>query len=137
VTVHDLPTVNACLNAASALLLAAGYRAIRRRQRRRHARLMLAAVCTSALFLISYVAYHSQVGSVRFEGRGLVRAFYLIILTTHAVLALAISILVPLTLTPAIRGTFERHRRRARITLPLWLYVSLTGVLVYWMLYHL
>lgn len=136
-TVQDLPTLNACLNTASALLLAAGYRAIRRRQRRRHARFMVAAVCTSALFLISYLAYHSQVGSVRFEGHGLVRAFYLAVLATHAVLAAVIALLVPLTLRLALREAFARHRRLARVTLPIWLYVSLTGVLVYWMLYHL
>jgi len=136
-TLHDLPALNACLNALCALLLTAGYRAIRLRRRRLHARFMVAALCVSTLFLISYVVYHSHVGSVTFEGQGAVRAFYLTVLATHAVLAIGITILVPLTITPALRGRFDRHRRRARVTLPIWLYVSLTGVLVYWMLYRL
>jgi putative membrane protein len=136
-TVTDLPALNAFLNASSALLLATGYALIRRGRRDAHKRVMLAALASSALFLTSYLVYHAQVGSVRFRGQGAVRTVYLTILLTHTVLAVAIVPLVATTLVPALRGRFDRHRRLARVTLPLWAYVSVTGVVIYWMLYRL
>jgi uncharacterized membrane protein YozB (DUF420 family) len=136
-TVTDLPALNACLNATSAVLLATGYVLIRRGRRDAHKRVMLAALVSSALFLTSYLVYHAQVGSVRFRGQGPVRTAYFTILLTHTVLAVVIVPLVAMTLVPALRGRFDRHRRLARLTLPLWAYVSVTGVVIYWMLYRL
>jgi uncharacterized membrane protein YozB (DUF420 family) len=136
-TVTDLPALNACLNATSAGLLATGYVLIRRGHRAAHKRVMLAALASSAVFLTSYLVYHAQVGSVRFRGQGPVRTLYFTILLTHTVLAVVIVPLVGMTLMPALRGRFDRHRRLARITLPLWAYVSVTGVVIYWMLYRL
>jgi uncharacterized membrane protein YozB (DUF420 family) len=136
-TVTDLPAVNAALNATSALLLATGYFLIRGGRRRAHKRVMLAALVSSALFLTSYLVYHAQVGSVRFRGQGPIRTLYFTILLTHTVLAVVIVPLVVMTLVPALRERFDRHRRLARVTLPLWGYVSVTGVVIYWMLYRL
>ncbi len=136
-TLRDLPALNAALNATSALLLACGYVLIRRGHRRAHRAVMIAALACSTLFLTSYLVYHAQVGSVRFAGGGSVRTVYLTILATHTVLAALIVPLVAVTLTRALRGTFDRHRRIARLTLPLWAYVSVTGVVIYWMLYRL
>ena len=102
-----------------------------------HRLCMLSAFTTSALFLVSYLTYHYQVGSVPFQGRGWIRFVYFAILISHTILAAAIVPLVLLTLTRALRGRFDRHKRIARWTLPLWLYVSITGVIVYWMLYGL
>jgi uncharacterized membrane protein YozB (DUF420 family) len=136
-TVTDLPALNACLNATSALLLATGYVLIRRGRRVAHKRVMLAALASSALFLTSYLAYHAQVGSVRFQGQGPVRTVYFTILLTHTVLAVVIVPLVGMTVVPALRERFDRHRRLARVTLPLWGYVSVTGVVIYWMLYRM
>jgi uncharacterized membrane protein YozB (DUF420 family) len=132
-----LPAVNATLNATSAVLLAAGYFFIRRRRIAAHRACMLAAVGVSSLFLISYIIYHLQVGATRFPGSGGVRVLYLVILATHTVLAVTIVPLVAVTLIRALRGRFERHRRIARWTLPAWLYVSVTGVVIYFMLYHM
>jgi uncharacterized membrane protein YozB (DUF420 family) len=98
---------------------------------------MIAALCSSSLFLASYLVYHAQVGSVRFTGQGPIRTVYFAILLSHTVLAVAIVPLVLVTVTRALRGRFDRHRRLARVTLPLWAYVSVTGVVVYWMLYRL
>jgi len=137
VTAADLPALNAVLNTTSALLLLAGYRLVRSGRREAHRRVMLAALATSALFLISYLVYHAQVGSVRFTGQGPVRTVYFVILISHTVLAAAIVPLVLVTLARALRGRFDAHRRLARYTLPLWLYVSVTGVAVYLMLYRL
>lgn len=132
-----LPHLNAALNATSFLLLVAAFYQIRRGNVRAHRRLMLSALAVSALFLVSYVAYHAQYGSVRFQGQGTVRAVYFVILVTHIILAAAIVPLVIVTVTRALRGDFAPHRRIARWTYPLWLYVSVTGVVVYVMLYHL
>ena len=132
-----LPHLNAALNALSFLLLVAGLYQIMRGNVRAHRRLMVSALAVSGLFLVSYVAYHAQHGSVRFTGRGAVRAVYFFILVTHIVLAAAIVPLVVLTVTRALRGDFARHKRIARWTYPLWRYVSVTGVVVYVMLYHL
>jgi uncharacterized membrane protein YozB (DUF420 family) len=136
-TVADLPALNACLNATSAVLLATGYVLISSGRRTAHKRVMLAALVSSALFLTSYLVYHFHVGSVRFRGQGSVRTLYFTILLTHTVLAVVIVPLVGMTLVPALRGRFDKHRRLARITLPLWAYVSVTGVVIYWMLYRL
>lgn len=136
-TLADLPTLNAVLNAASAVLLACGFAMIRAGRREAHRRFMLAAVSTSSLFLVSYLVYHFQVGSVRFTGTGAIRNAYLAILLTHTVLAIVIVPLVLLTLRLALRERFPAHRRLARVTLPLWTYVSVTGVVIYWMLYRL
>jgi uncharacterized membrane protein YozB (DUF420 family) len=136
VTVHDLPTLNAALNATSALLLAIGFRLIKTGRRQAHERAMTAALVSSALFLVSYVVYHVQVGSVRYTHTGPIRYVYFFILLTHVVLAFAIVPLVLVTVVRAWRERFDAHRRIARITLPLWAYVSVTGVVIYWMLYH-
>jgi len=132
-----LPTLNATLNAITTVLLASGYFFIRRRRIAAHKFCMLSALCTSALFLISYLTYHFQIGSKPFTGQGPIRIVYFAILISHTVLAVTIVPLVILTVRRAWRGNFERHARIARRTLPLWLYVSFTGVVVYWMLYQL
>jgi len=135
--VRLLPTLNAGLNATSAVLLLLGYRFIRRRQVAAHRACMLAAFAASSLFLIAYLTYHFQVGSVRFTGTGGLRSVYLTILASHTLLAALVPPLAIITLWRAMRARFDRHRRIARWTLPVWLYVSVTGVVVYWMLYHL
>jgi putative membrane protein len=132
-----LPTVNACLNATAALLLVAGWAFIRRGQVAAHRACMLAALAASALFLTSYLYYHSQAGSVTFPGRGTARLVYLAILVSHSVLAAAVPFLAGASVYLAFSGRFPRHRALARWTLPLWLYVSVTGVVVYWMLYRM
>jgi len=137
VTVSDLPALNATLNATSAVLLTTGWILIRRGRIAQHRAVMIAAVCTSILFLISYLVYHAQVGSVRFTKQGPIRAVYFTILLTHTVLAVAIVPLVLVTLTRGLRARYERHRRIARWTMPIWLYVSVTGVIVYLMLYQM
>jgi len=137
VTWQDLPTLNAALNTASAVLLLAGWRLIRHGRRDAHRRAMLLALATSTLFLVSYLAYHFEVGSVRFTGQGPIRRVYFVILVSHTVLAAAIVPLVLVTLRRALRGRFDAHRALARVTLPLWLWVSVSGVVVYWMLYRL
>ena len=136
-TVSDLPALNATLNATSAVLLTTGWILIRRGRIAQHRAVMIAAVCTSALFLISYLVYHAQVGSVRFTKQGPIRAVYFTILLTHTVLAATIVPLVLVTLTRGLRARYERHRRIARWTMPIWLYVSVTGVIVYLMLYQM
>jgi uncharacterized membrane protein YozB (DUF420 family) len=136
-SLSSLPALNAVLNASSALLLLCGYAAIRAGRRQAHERFMIAALTTSTLFLASYLVYHFQVGSVRFQGTGPIRTLYFTILLTHTVLAVAIVPLVLLTVSRAWGSRFDAHRRIARITLPLWAYVSVTGVVIYWMLYRL
>ncbi len=135
--VRDLPALNAVLNGSAALLLSIGYALIRRRRIEAHRKVMIAAFCVSVLFLISYLVYHAQVGSVRFQKTGAIRTVYLSILLTHTVLAASVPFLAVLTLFRGLKGDYKRHRRIARWTLPIWLYVSVTGVVVYWMLYHL
>ena len=135
--VRDLPTVNATLNGTAALLLVVGHRLIRRGRIRQHRAVMLSAFGCSVLFLASYLYYHAQVGSVRFQGTGWLRTTYLTILASHTVLAAAVPVLAILTLRLALKGQFDRHRALARWTYPIWLYVSVTGVIVYWMLYQL
>lgn len=134
---HDLSTVNAILNGTAAVLLTVGYILIRRRRIETHRKVMWAAFTVSVVFLISYLVYHYQVGSVRFQKTGLIRTVYLSILLTHTVLAAAVPPLAILTLRRGVRQDFPRHRRIARWTLPIWLYVSVTGVVVYLMLYQM
>jgi uncharacterized membrane protein YozB (DUF420 family) len=137
VPVATLPAVNAALNATSAVLLVVGYLFIRRRKVTQHKLCMLSAFVVSCIFLISYLTLRYYAGMTRFTGRGWIRPIYFAILTSHTILAATIVPLALVTLTRALRGRFDRHVRIARWTLPLWLYVSVTGVLVYWMLYHL
>ena len=132
-----LPTVNATLNATSVVLLLAGYRAIRRRDVRRHRACMLAAFTTSIAFLTSYLVYHAHVGTTRFPGAGWRRGLYLAILFSHTPLAALVPFLAITVIVFALRGAFSRHRAWAVWTLPVWLYVSVTGVVIYLMLYHL
>jgi len=135
--IEYLPTVNAALNAISAVLLVWGYVLIRRKRIEQHRRVMLTAFATSCLFLVCYLVYHAQVGSVRFQKTGAIRTVYLSILATHTVLAAIVPVLAIITLRRGLAGRYDRHRKVARWTLPIWLYVSVTGVVVYGMLYHL
>ena len=139
--VHDLPAVNAILNGTAAILLTRGYLLIRAGRRQDHKKTMIAAFGVSVLFLISYLIYHAQVGSVSFQKTGLIRTFYLTILFTHTVLAATVPVLAIITLRRALKAektrNFFPHTRIARWTLPIWLYVSVTGVVVYFMLYWL
>lgn len=130
------PSFNAVLNASCAGCLAIGYLFIRRKNIAAHRLCMTAAFCLSVLFLISYLTYHALHGATRFPGTGLARRLYLAILVSHTVLAVAIVPLVLRTLSLALQGRYDLHRRIARWTLPLWMYVSVTGVVVYWMLYR-
>jgi len=136
-SISDLPVLNATLNATSAVLLLLGYRAVRRQEIERHRRLMVSAACVSAVFLVSYLVYHAHVGSVRFTATGIPRTVYFTILITHTILAAAIVPLVLRTLYLGWRRRDDRHRRIARWTFPLWLYVSVTGVVIYLMLYRI
>lgn len=135
-SVHDLPALNATLNAISAVLLVIAYRFIRRGERMAHKRTMLAAFTVSVVFLISYLVYHWHVGSVRYPGSGAMRVVYLTILATHTVLAAAVPVLAIITLRRGLKARFDKHRKIAKWTLPIWLYVNVTGVVVYLMLYQ-
>jgi putative membrane protein len=135
ISVHGLPAVNAILNATAAVLLVWGYVLIRRHRKQTHKRVMIAAFITSCAFLVCYVIYHAQVGSVRFQHPGAIRTVYLSILATHTVLAAAVPPLALVTLNRGLSARFDKHRAIARWTLPIWLYVSVTGVVVYLMLY--
>jgi uncharacterized membrane protein YozB (DUF420 family) len=137
VSVSDLPALNAALNATAALLLVLGYVAIRRGKISTHRACMIAAFSVSTLFLISYLTYHAQAGSKRFPGTGTIRTVYLTILFTHTILAALVPPLALITLWRALTARFDRHVPIARWTLPIWLYVSVTGVVVYYMLYQL
>jgi putative membrane protein len=132
-----LPSVNAFLNATAAVLLVWGYTLIRRKRMETHRKVMQTAFVVSCLFLVCYLVYHAQVGSVRFQRTGVIRSVYLTILGTHTVLAAAVPVLAIITLRRGRAARFDKHRRIARWTLPVWLYVSVTGVVVYLMLYHL
>ena len=136
-SVSDLPALNATLNATAAVLLAIGWTLIRRGRVEQHRKVMIAAFCVSIAFLISYLVYHAQVGSVRFTKQGAIRIVYFTILLTHTVLAAAIVPMVLMSLSRGLKRQDARHRAIARWTLPLWLYVSITGVVVYLMLYQL
>jgi putative membrane protein len=133
----ELPAVNATLNATSAVCLGLGYWFIRHKRVSAHRACMLVAVVVSVLFLVSYLTYHAQVGSKHFPGQGLAWAVYWIILCSHTVLAMVVALyLAPVTLYRALRERFDRHKAIARWTLPIWFYVSVTGVVIYFMLYH-
>lgn len=135
-TVHDLPAVNASLNALSGILLTIGYVLIRRRRIAQHRAVMIAAFITSSIFLACYLVYHAQVGNVRFMRQGFVRPLYFTILITHITLAATVPPLAIITLSRGLRGRYDKHRRIARWTWPIWMYVSVTGVLVYVLLYQ-
>lgn len=136
-SLQDLPGVNAALNATTALLLTTGYVLIRNGRRRAHRAVMLAAFGVSIAFLASYLYYHAHAGTTRFPGRGWIRPVYFAILLSHTVLAAAIVPLALVTLARGLRADFPRHARLAHWTLPVWLYVSVTGVVIYVMLYRL
>jgi uncharacterized membrane protein YozB (DUF420 family) len=133
----QLPALNASLNALSAVFLTVGYFFIRRRDMQRHRVCMIAALVTSALFLTSYLVYHAEVGSVPFRGQGAIRMVYFTILITHVVLAAIILPMALITVSRALASRFDRHRRIARVTWPLWMYVSVTGVVIYLMVYRM
>jgi uncharacterized membrane protein YozB (DUF420 family) len=135
-TVHDLPALNATLNAVSGVLLLIGYALVRSGRFVQHRRCMIAAFVSSSLFLLSYIVYHAQVGSVRFPRQGFVRPLYFTILITHVTLAAFVLPLAIVTLSRGLKAHYSRHRAIARWTLPIWLYVSVTGVLVYVLLYQ-
>lgn len=137
VTIMHLPAINATLNATSALLLIAGYFFIRRRKIFAHRACMFCALVVSTLFLVSYLTLRYYAGMTRFTGQGWIRPVYFTILLSHTVLAAGVVPLALVTVSQSLRGRFDRHVRIARWTLPVWLYVSVTGVLVYWILYHL
>jgi len=136
-SVTDLPALNATLNASSTVLLVTGYVFIRRGDRRKHKACMIAALVMSALFLTSYVIYHAQVGSVPFKRTGWIRTVYFAVLIPHVILAAAIVPPILITASRGLSAKYDKHRRIARWTLPLWLYVSVTGVIVYLMLYQM
>ena len=133
-TVHDLPTLNAVLNGTAAVLLAIGYYLIRTGKRAAHQRVMTAAFFTSVLFLISYLIYHAQIGSKHYTGP--VRALYFAILISHTLLAVSVPVLAIITIRRAWKGDIARHKKIAKWTWPIWMYVSVTGVIVYLMLYR-
>jgi uncharacterized membrane protein YozB (DUF420 family) len=132
-----LPSVNAVLNATAAVLLVWGYTLIRRKRIETHRKVMQTAFAVSCAFLVCYLVYHFRVGHVVFQKTGAIRTVYLSLLASHTVLAAAVPVLAIITLRRGLAAKFDRHRRIARWTLPVWLYVSVTGVVVYWMLYHL
>ncbi len=136
-TISDLPTVNAILNASSFVFLLLGFIMIKKGNRRVHQFFMLTALTFSLLFLTSYLIYHARVGSVRFTGQGTIRLVYFTILISHTILAVVIVPLVIITLRRALKKTFTRHKKIARWLLPVWMYVSVTGVIIYLMLYQL
>jgi putative membrane protein len=133
--VHDLPAVNATLNGTAAVLLTTGYVLIRQKKIQQHKRVMIAAFCVSIAFLICYLVYHAQVGSVHYPGTGALRDVYFTILISHTSLALTVPVLAIITLRRGLKRRDKKHRAIARWTLPIWLYVSVTGVVVYLMLY--
>jgi uncharacterized membrane protein YozB (DUF420 family) len=133
---NTLPMINAGLNAVSAVLLLTGYSFIRRGNQRAHRLCMVSAFCVSVVFLISYLVHHYLAGIILYQGQGWVRSFYFFILTTHTILAAMVPVLAILTLRRALKGDFAKHKKIAKITFPIWLYVSVTGVLVYFMLYQ-
>jgi len=137
VSITDLPAVNATLNGISAILLVIGYVLIRRRRIEQHRRVMIAAFATSTLFLICYLVYHANVGSKPFSGQGTIRTVYFVILISHIVLAAFVPPMALITLIRGLSARYDKHRKLARWTLPIWLYVSVTGVIVYVMLYRM
>src|SRR5258708_1585748 len=137
IAVTDLPLVSATLTAITTVLLVCGYVLIRQRKIKPHRTVMLTAFGVSCVFLTCYLIYHAQVGSVRFPGAGAMRTVYLTILTTHTILAATVPVLAIVTLRRGLAARYDKHRKIARWTLPIWLYVSVTGVVVYVMLYRI
>lgn len=135
-TVQDLPTLNATLNSIAGVLLLSGYVAIRKGKRDLHRNIMVSALIVSALFLTSYLIYHYHVPSKKFPDLGLIKTIYLLILIPHIILAAAMVPMIIKTFWHAFRGEWEKHKKIAKITFPIWMYVSVTGVIVYFMLYH-
>jgi uncharacterized membrane protein YozB (DUF420 family) len=135
--ITSLPSVNATLNATSAVLLIVGYYHIRQGHQQAHRACMLAAFLVSVLFLVSYLIYHFHAGTTRFTGQGWIRPVYFTLLLSHTILAALVPFLAVLTFSRALRQQIDRHRAIARWTLPIWLYVSVTGVVIYWLLYHI
>ena len=135
-SIASLPSLNATLNATSAVLLIVGYYHIRQGRQQAHRACMLAAFSVSVLFLVSYLVYHFHTGTTYFTGQGWIRSVYFALLISHTILAALVPFLALLTLSRALRQQFDRHRILARWTLPVWLYVSVTGVVIYWLLYH-
>jgi uncharacterized membrane protein YozB (DUF420 family) len=135
-SVQDLPALNAVLNATAAVLLVSAYVMIRKRRIQAHKRLMITAFSVSTVFLISYLTYHALAGIMYYRHTGVIRTVYLTILYTHTALAVTVPVLAIITLRRGLKGWFDRHRKIARWTLPIWLYVSVTGVVVYLMLYQ-
>jgi putative membrane protein len=136
-SVTDLPALNACLNSISTVLLVFGYIFIKKGDQSTHIKCMAGALISSTLFLISYLTYHANVGHTRFTNPEWFRPWYLALLVTHVILAAAIVPMVLTTVVKALRKRYESHKRWARVTLPLWLYVSVTGVVIYFLLYHI
>ena len=134
---RDLPTLNALLNTTATVLLLTGYRLVRQRRFDAHKKVMLAALAVSAAFLASYLIYHFNVGSVKFQKTGAIRIVYFAVLISHTILAAAAAPMALITVYRAWTNQLARHRALARITFPVWLYVSVTGVVVYWMLYRM
>ncbi|HEY5040147.1 MAG TPA: DUF420 domain-containing protein [bacterium] len=132
-----LPTVNAILNSLSTLLLLTGLWFIKNKRREAHRACMVSAFIVSIVFLISYLVHHALAGIIYFQGQGLIRTLYFLILWTHTPLAAAVPVLAILTLRQALKGNFEKHKKLAHITFPIWLYVSVTGVVIYFMLYRM
>lgn len=137
IPLESLPTINACLNTTCAVLLVSGYVMIRSNRVAAHRTCMLSALACSVLFLVGYLTYHFQVGTTRYDGEGILRPIYFTILTTHTILAVVIVPMVIVTVVRALRERFDKHKAIARWTLPIWLYVSVTGVVVYLMLYQM
>lgn len=136
-SVSDLPAINACFNAISTVLLTCGFLFIKSGRQSAHIKCMVGALISSTFFLIGYLTYHAQVGHTSFSNPAWFRPYYLFLLLTHILLAAAIVPLVLITVVQALRRRWETHKRVARITLPLWLYVSVTGVVIYFLLYHI
>ena len=136
-TLHDLPTLNACLNIITFFLLLLGFYFIKQKNIKAHKTCMIGAILIAALFLTSYVTYHSQVGSVKFTKQGWIRPVYFTILISHTMLAMTIIPLALITVYRGLKNQLDKHKKIARWTLPIWLYISVTGVIIYLMLYHL
>jgi uncharacterized membrane protein YozB (DUF420 family) len=134
---ESLPTLNAFLNGTAAILLFFGYLLIRNGRRQAHKRVMISAFAVSTVFLASYLLHHYHAGMVYFKGTGTIKALYLLILSTHTILAVTVPVLAIITLNRGLAGKYDKHRKIARWTFPIWMYVSVTGVVVYLMLYHL
>ncbi len=136
-SVHDLPAFNAVLNGLSAVLLLTARQKIKQGKRDHHRKIMIAAFCVSVVFLVSYLFYHYSVGAVFFQGTGIVRPFYFVLLTTHTILAAAVPVIATITLIRGLKGNYQSHRKIAKWTYPIWMYVSVTGVIIYFMLYQM